>query len=172
VVQAKHRFNGATQVELWRRPDPRPTRRLRPPGSCRLLDDAASGGANGRTPEPHSPPRDPQRVALEQRLGVTLPDAIHAWYSRDDALRVLAVHSNVDRPVAIDGRIVFLVEKQGVAFDRAGAIAVRYDKGWQSCGCDPPAFIAAQILDWAEGWGRARTRAWLGSRFQRGSAAR
>jgi hypothetical protein len=144
-----------------------------------------------REPEPHSPSRDPQRVrVLEQRLGVPLPDAIHAWYSRDDALRVLAVHSNADRPVAVDdmklvdGRIVFLVENQGVcrwAFDRAGEIAVRYDKGWESCGCDLPAFIAAQIFDWAEGWCEdarilvgdppsADTLAWLGSRFQRGSA--
>lgn len=62
--------------------------------------------------------------AAEQRLGIRLPASVREWYRNEDAIDILAAHSNQDPPIAVerfvaiesDGRplLPFRHENQGV----------------------------------------------------------
>jgi len=102
-------------------------------------------------------------------LGVAIPEAVHAWYARSDALEVLAACSNSDHPIAppdmtLDASreprvIPFLNENQGVcrwAFELTGddpQVVVSVDRGpWVSTRCSFSQFVWCQVFDWETTW--------------------
>lgn len=91
----------------------------------------------------------PDLADVERRIGRTLPESVHEWYSLDNACELLAKYSNDDPPVPRnklgDNKSRLLVlrgENQGVC-----RWVLRLDGS-----DDPPVFVDQDFTDWEETW--------------------
>ena len=87
--------------------------------------------------------RSAQQVVIdsETRLGVQLPRSVRDWYCRDDAVRILAEHSNQDPPVAVEH--LEIVEWQGrrlipIRYENQGVCTWAVDLDGSE---DPPVYV-------------------------------
>ena len=77
----------------------------------------------------------------ENRLGLQLPQSVRDWYCRDDAVRILAEHSNQDPPVAVE--VMEIVERQGrhllvIRYENQGVCMWAVDLDGS---VDPPVYV-------------------------------